>query len=78
MKAAEWINLISNERDKKFARAACTEVLEEASDRELLCELARRRPCARCEYPRDAGGACIQPCRWQPVCAKNSFKEGKL
>ena len=51
MKAAEWIALISNDKDRKFARAACMEVLEETSSQELMDELKRRRPkCEACQH----------------------------
>ena len=38
MKPAEWIALISNENDKKYARAACLEAGDEA-----LAAIARER-----------------------------------
>jgi hypothetical protein len=51
MKAAEWIALISNDKDRKFARAACLEVISEASSQELMDVLKTRRPkCEECKH----------------------------
>jgi len=63
MKAAEWIALIKDEQDKKYARVACLEVLREASTAELISELETRRLSGcpnKCEYlGSEFCGACI-------------------
>jgi len=51
MKSAEWIKLISNDKDKKFARAACAEILDETSSQVLMDILKSRRPkCNECKH----------------------------
>jgi hypothetical protein len=62
MKSAEWINLISNDKDKKFARAACAEILDEASSQQLMDILKSRRPkCAECKHDGVQDGLIISP-----------------
>jgi hypothetical protein len=81
MKAAEWIALIPNDKDRKFARAACMEVIEEASSQELMDELKRRRPkCGDCQHDGKQEGLLASPmpgmddgcelnCGWQSFFA---------
>ena len=79
MKAAEWINLISNDRDRKFARAACAEVLDEASVPELIIALMQHKPdCLKCfngSSLRQPSNACCQSCMWDTDKLKTNFKE---
>ena len=41
---------------------------------DLIAELERRRPCAKCDHPCHMGGACIQECCYQPIDKADNFK----
>ena len=81
MKAAEWIFLISNEKDKKFARAACMEVLAEASVRELVDALKQHKPdCTTCfndSTLRQPDDAVCQQCIFDSDELRNNYLEVK-
>lgn len=61
------------DRDKVYS-----EILTDVPTADLIAELEKRRPCAKCDYPKDLGNACaFGGCLWHSNPFDNQFKEVK-